>query len=455
MLCRGALLMLVVLCRLYTLEKQVRNPEALDEHEVESAPLLRSSLDTDSVFKRALDAELQKVCSFFRQKEAELYGEMGEFVHDAETYIEDTMGINMEPLEDSIVKSRSFSAGGGRHRNSSILPGLGFSRHRSSMESVDDDEDEDVDISDLPSRDIRRFSTSSRDDKHGNPTDAHDASESSDVRWHRHSGDFERDPHVSALYNAGVSLKKRAISIYVSLCELKSFIQLNRTGFSKILKKYDKTLDRSTRRSYMNTTVSTAYPFTNPTIQQLDDRIAKVEGLYAAFVTNNDLELARRELRLHLREHVVWERNTVWREMIGIERKAQAANMGIRSTLLGGEQEPEALQRQGDEVVPVTKEIVTPVGRCPVPGWLLSSTFATLLAIVVVFAIMLSVPIMAEREQQNCLAILVFASLLWSTEVRGPFLFETMQLTRIIGYSSFRHITLRTIPCRYPSSYAN
>jgi hypothetical protein len=44
-------------------------------------------------------------------------------------------------------------------------------------------------------------------------------------------------------------------------------------------------------------------------------------GLRATFdldhlVTKNNKQFARRELRLHLREHVVWERNTVWREMI-------------------------------------------------------------------------------------------------------------------------------------------
>jgi phosphate transporter len=167
----------------------------------------------------------------------------------------------------------------------------------------------------------------------------------------------------------------------------------------------------------MNSTVSTAYPFTNPTIARLDDRIATVERLYAGMVTNGDIGLSKRELRLHLREHVVWERNTVWREMIGIERKAQAANIGIRRTLLGGEQDPESAQRQGDEQEPETKEFSTPVGRCPVPRWLLTSTFATLVAIVIVFCAMLSFPIMAEPEQQNCLAMLVFASLLWSTEV--------------------------------------
>lgn len=249
--------------------------------------------------------------------------------------------------------------------------------------------------------------------------DGHAISDMSDSRLFGMASElgYDHDPHMMALYNAGVSLKKHIISTYVSLCELKSFIQLNRTGFSKALKKYDKILNRSMRRGYMNTTVSTAYPFTNPVIKQLDDKIGKIERLYADTVTKGDLDLSKRELRLHLREHVVWERNTVWREMIGIERKAQAANMGIRQTLLGGAQDAEGARRQGDEQEPPTKEIVTPVGRCPVPRWMLSSNFVTLVVILIIFGIMLSVPIMSEPEQQNCLAILVLASLLWATEV--------------------------------------
>ena len=67
------------------------------------------------------------------------------------------------------------------------------------------------------------------------------------------------------------------------------------------------------------------------------------------------MALAKKELRLHLREHVVWERNTVWREMIGIERKAQAANLGIRRTLLGVDTDPAKARLQGDDDQPRQK----------------------------------------------------------------------------------------------------
>ncbi|EDN10234.1 conserved hypothetical protein [Histoplasma mississippiense (nom. inval.)] len=105
-------------------------------------------------------------------------------------------------------------------------------------------------------------------------------------------------------------------------------------------------------------------------MELLNARISGIEKLYAELVTKGDLALSKRELRLHLREHVVWERNTVWRKMIGIERKSQAANMG--------------------------------------------------------------------PEQQNCLAMLVFVSLLWSTEVIPlfvtsllvPFLVVTLRIMR-------------------------
>ncbi|KJF61079.1 divalent anion:Na+ symporter (DASS) family transporter [Coccidioides immitis RS] len=416
---------------IYSLEKQVNNPELQEDAEFERAPLLDSALDTDSIFKRTLDGELAKVCSFYHAKETDLYKEVEDVVDEAESYTTDSVGFNMDSVADSMVKSRTFSFGN-YNRRASTFRGAGHSNDRRAStagESVaggegnphEDDaySEEDVDISELPSHDIRRRSMSLREPDGREPSDGHAISEMSDSRFFGMSSDLghEHDPHLLALYNAGVSLKKHIISIYVSLCGLKSFIQLNRTGFSKALKKYDKILDRSLRRGYMNTTVSTAYPFTNQTIQHLDDKIARIERLYADTVTKGDLSLSKRELRLHLREHVVWERNTVWREMIGIERKAQAANMGIRNTLLGGAQDAEAARRQGDEQEPPTKEIVTPVGRCPVPSWMLTSNFATLIAILIIFSVMLAVPIIDEPEQQNCLAMLAFVSLLWATEV--------------------------------------
>ena len=226
------------------------------------------------------------------------------------------------------------------------------------------------------------------------------------------------DQAFSTLVASGMTLKKRTISIYVSLCELKSFVQLNKTGFSKVCKKYDKTLNRNLKSAYVRDSVASAYPFRSETMRHLDENIQNTEKTYADVITKGDVPTARRELRLHLREHVVWERNTVWREMIGIERKAQAANMGMRRTLLGGEQHAKLQGDEHDEAA--AKEVETPIGRYRCPRWLFSTTFFTLMGIIVIFVILLVVPIMKKPEQQNCLALLVFVSLLWATEVSLP-----------------------------------
>lgn len=228
-----------------------------------------------------------------------------------------------------------------------------------------------------------------------------------------------KDLNVSDLYASGMTLKKRTIGLYVSLCELKSFIQLNKTGFSKALKKFDKILDRNLRNSYMKASVASAYPFQESTMGHLDEQINKLEKTYADVITKGDISAAKRELRLHLREHVVWERNTVWREMIGIERKAQAANLGLRRTLLGGDQSPSKARLQGDEPDKLeTMQLATPVGKITCPRWLISPNLFLVVIIVVIFFVLLMVPFMQHPEQQNCLAMLIFVSLLWATEVR-------------------------------------
>lgn len=348
-------------------------------------------------------------------------------ISDEEAYVEETEGMNIAPVEDSIVRTRTLSLGDDRRR-SSVSQALGNHRHSSITGSIGGDDGDSFE--DSPTLDDgRRQSTKdwhkySIDHSDGQPSDAGDPNFLSRVRsGQRQSVAFDDslDPDTSDLYNNGVILKKRLISAYVSVCELRSYVQLNKTGFAKALKKYDKILDRSIRRDYMNSVVGPSYPFTDTAMQKLDGNIARVERAYADFITKGDINLSRRELRLHLREHVVWERNTVWREMIGIERKAQAANMGIRRTLLGGEGDPEAARRQGDMAEVPSKEFMTPVGRCPVPAWLFSGTFATLMVILLIFFALLAIPILDRPEQQNCFAMLVFVSLLWATEVRPPF----------------------------------
>lgn len=403
-----------------------------------------------------LDQELDKVCSFYRLKELELYGEVSDLVKDVENYTAETQGIDMDEVVE--LENRRKAA-----RSTSIFQ-LPFRRQRRSStmsasieeEGEPDDSDSDADegrpLKRKPSMKPRSKSawdanamqsmSDSRESMRDSREDLRSPTDTVHNTMRRRPSmalvmDNEDPNQLSALYDSGITLKKRTISLYVSLCELKSFIQLNQTGFKKATKKYDKVCDRDIRKDYMEKVVGPAYPFKDTTMTHLDANIARIERIYADVVTKGDLARGKRELRLHLREHVVWERNTVWREMIGIERKAQAANFGIRQTLLGGSNDPSKARLQGDEDMS-TKELVTPVGKFRLPKWLLSSSFVALITIVTIFVILLVVPIMKKPEQQNCLAMLVFVSLLWATEVIPlfvtsllvPFLVVVLQIMR-------------------------
>ncbi|KAL4736722.1 SPX domain-containing protein [Aspergillus similis] len=407
---------------IYTLEQQAHrsNEQATD---AESAPLLNDTRNPDKLFQHALDVELDKICSFYRSKEREIYEDVDNVMKDAEEYTAKADGADMNPMQESMHKGRRVSTGFIQDQSAEF--GLGRRQSMGSEPAADDDEDSDDE------RPTTRPMLGQSQSAHFGPSDddrTEDMRSSiwTDSRYIPNSqtvvrrgtqNDHLTDPVLLDLYNSAASLKKRIIAVYVALCGLKSYIQLNKTGFSKALKKYDKIIDRNLRREYINSSVSPAYPFLSSTMENIEGSIRQIETLYAELTTSGDLSLARRELRLHLREHVVWERNTVWREMIGIERKAQAANVGLRQTLLGGDADPALARRQGDEQAVQSKLLRTPFGVISAPAWLWSANFATLIAVLVVFFVLLSVPIMEKPEQQNCLAMLVFVSLLWATEV--------------------------------------
>ena len=396
----------------------------------ESSPLLPNGdvKDPDQVFSRKLDDELEKICSFYRLKELEIYGEVDALLNDVEEFEAEHAEGEIEG-EGGGMRRQSIWA---RARQQSIFRSFQFRRRRTSTmgsshegtipeaDESGDDEDERSALNKSHSID-RRPTTRGKDFASGAQIGMNDdLNASQELARRRPSVAFNDfgDDALQALYDEGITLKKRVINLYVNICELRSFIQLNETGFTKVLKKYDKILDRKLKSKYINAKVKPAYPFQSTTMDHLNENLNRVESAYASIVTKGDVEAARQELRLHLREHVVWERNTVWREMIGIERKAQAANLGIRNTMLGQETDPRKSRLQGDDAAGATKEIQTPLGTTRCPKFLVSGTFWVLVADIAVFAVLLALPIMDQPEQQNCLALVVFVSLLWATEVR-------------------------------------
>jgi hypothetical protein len=369
-------------------------------------------------------------------------------VKDEENYDEDTDALERDqghmPVEHRVRKSSIFKqVGMTRPRASSGVS------HSEAGGRHEEDEDSDSDAGETSQ--LRKKSPDGRIRRQRTNTDEHMAASTEYSASRRKASvafDDYNDMAFSALYDEGVSLKKRAVSVYVSLCELRSFIQLNKTGFEKVLKKYDKILDRKLKSIYLNKYVYPAYPFQQSTMDRLTENLERIEAAYAQICTKGDVAEAKRELRLHLREHVTWERNTVWREMIGIERKAQAANIGISQTLLGRDTTGGKIRRQGDDIEPDLKEVSTPIGKYRCPQWLISRAFWMLVACISVFVVLLVVPIMEKPEQQNCLAMVIFVSLLWATEVCLICLWKRSNADRT-GHPTICDLTPSSVPCSH------
>lgn len=399
----------------YALEKEqvqaVRQP--LDP---ESQALLTDpNTAADEKLSKALDKELHKIVEFYKQKEEELIAEYDQLVADELEFQHE-----LEAASNVIASGSSNVIG--RHPSRASLKKAARRASTSSLEPVDEgSSDEESPITPRPGTghsgmegsqewgpSVRRSTESAFYGMGGGRPHVH-----------RSSMVFvEDDPYSDyTISDSRITLKKRAISSYVSLCELKSYVQLNWTGFSKLLKKYDKTCNRNLRRTYLSETVEKEYPFLVETREALNEKISNVEEIYARTCTDGDIIAAQKELKLHLREYVVWERNTVWRDMIGIERKAQAAALGIRSTLLGGKRPTQDTSDEGTKEI----EFGTPVGKIKLPRWcptwLFSANMATLLISIGVFFVLIFTPTFKSIEQSNCLAMLVFVSILWATEV--------------------------------------
>lgn len=433
---------------IYSLETQLNQKQA--HTDAESSPLLNGDADDpDKVFTNILDTELERVTSFYKLKENEIFEEMEALLKDEESF---------EYHQEEYNEENENAPPGKKMRSGSVFKAIGFHRPRAMSgasgrstdhgadgdASGDDSEDEDAD----ETARLRKKSPDGQRRRRRTIDEDMAASHASSRRKTSVAFEDYNDMAFSALYEEGVSLKKRLVSVYVLLCELRSFIQLNKTGFEKVLKKYDKIMDRKLKKTYLSKYVYPAYPFQQSTMDELTRNLERVESAYAQIGTKGDIAEAKRELRLHLREHVVWERNTVWREMIGIERKAQAANIGISHTLLGRDTTGGKIRRQGDDVESDMKEVDTPIGRYRCPQWLLSRTFWILLSCIAVFVVLLVVPIMEAPEQQNCLAMVIFVSLLWATEVRIMFWAILMIVWLITtGYTALRHVPVGSFPC--------
>lgn len=210
------------------------------------------------------------------------------------------------------------------------------------------------------------------------------------------------------LDDSATAIRLRTINIYVSLSELRSFLQLNRTGFSKALKKFDKTLNTKLKEKYLTEIIPKTYIFGPLTEKHLVERIEEVVGIYAELVTKGDNSAATEQLHAYLREAVVFDRNTVWRDQMELSRMAHNTPP-VKNVVLQG-------QDDSEEKVTFIRFM-----GFKIPSYFLNPDAIKIVIIFTIFFLILSLPILESQAQNRCLAVVVVASLLWALEAMPLF----------------------------------
>ncbi|KAH9456490.1 hypothetical protein KEM48_003207 [Puccinia striiformis f. sp. tritici PST-130] len=229
--------------------------------------------------------------------------------------------------------------------------------------------------------------------------------------------------NVEFIHDSRVFFKRRITQLFVTLNSLKTYIDLNFTAFRKILKKYDKVFESSLSYHFLEETLIHQSKAFNPTtISQLQAHLDSLFPIYARLITQGDEEMAKKQLNAHLREQVVWERNTIWRDMIGMERKGWANS---NRTIIGkpfartnndNNDNPQSLMAIPPQPMgfqQAFKNLINPKFWIEI---LFNPSVFWCLVAMTGFIISMKYSKFESEPERNCLAMLVFVVVLWTSE---------------------------------------
>ncbi|EJU04721.1 Sodium/sulfate symporter [Dacryopinax primogenitus] len=413
--------------QIYVLERAQSSVDSRNTSSERSAliPTGSSHGHSNDLFTQHLDNELSRICIFYDEQEAALFQEFGELGADVDGQSHNPRRMSLsEESEDGDEEDEDEHIGSGDRPSDS--PRQQSSGRRYIISTPEMSPTEELHANGIqPGRPRALSAVSNSLDLELGVGSSRDGQGRRDPSPHVHARSRSTSTNPLGSLLRGVTsnvsdpsdpldiwtsnsdhaldtrliFKRRITSLYISFTSLKSYVELNFTGFTKILKKYDKVTENELKNEYIRSKVEVAHPFQAATKARVSEAINNLIGLYARCVTKGDAGLARRQLKLHQREHIVWERDTVWRQMINRERNGQAGGLltAVDATVEG---ETSALF-----------PIWTPFGNVGI-----TPKFILLAISILVFVIMLKVPIMEEMERQNCLAILTLCTLLWATE---------------------------------------
>ncbi|TIB30533.1 hypothetical protein E3P86_03486 [Wallemia ichthyophaga] len=378
--------------RIYQLERDLETQQPRQQPSDIETPLL-SATDSPAIrlFSQILEKEVDRITTFYKDKESELDSDrqsLFNFIHATEL--------------DVVRNSQDFRPSRDDTRDTYNTHNT-HNTHDNNDHSDSDDDDDDITKHTQPKTHFARrsFNDDFHHDQRDTNVENNPPRRKSIAVIRRPSLDLLDDDIEDSIWTSKsnyaidqrIMIKKRLTELFVQFSELKQFAQINETGCKKILKKFDKITENDLKTSFMDNVVLVAYPFTEETKKRVDNILDQFIDVYARVVTLNNRAVAHNQLKAHLREYVVLERNSVWRQMVGQERRSQGVQIQSQSL--------------------TEKKPATGIAKY-IPPWL-TSKMVGLLTAVVVFITLLNLDIF-DKGEENCLALLVFCVILWSSE---------------------------------------
>jgi phosphate transporter len=154
--------------------------------------------------------------------------------------------------------------------------------------------------------------------------------------------------------------------------------------------------------------LTSSTPFTAQSKAILSDLLARLLTLYTRIIAQGDETAAQRALKLHQREQIAWERDTVWRTMLNQARHGENGTSvaGTSNPIVGA---PTITNAEPEKAL---VDVRTPVGRLRITKKTVSLFIACAVGIT-----LLNVQLIEGVEANRCFAVLVFCTIMWATEV--------------------------------------
>jgi len=357
----------------------------------------KKNFNPSKIFLEKLEIELKKIDEFYKIKESEFYKEYQDLIIDLE---HSNIHINLDHSNENLIISDNKSSS----LNNSFDKNNASTSHNSHT-SHNDEFDQESSIGMKSNDDIDVVEEDEEDD------DIHSDSENSALL---------SDADLNIKSQNKITLKKRTTQLYVDLSQLKSFIELNKMGFNKITKKFDKSLNTLLKPSLFdsNDFFKNSYTFDFSTLNKLDEKLNNLIKIYGLLTNrSNNLNDCKNELKSFLREHIVWERNTVWKDMIGIETRTNGLK-GISADSTQINDELYGLEYYSWKL-PLKTPInlyFTKIENFKIPKFLNTSRSYKLIIIIAITIILCAVKTFNDPAEHRCMALLACVALLWATE---------------------------------------